>query len=518
MPSQLSFRLFGPVACAVLAAAYASDEPTAGFASATVKASDGKSARSSIGNRGGAFSADNANLAQCIEWAYDVKDYQILGPSWLRNKRGYDIRAVAPPQNSWAEMKTMVQTLLADRFRLKTHRETRIVPVLTLMVDEGGPKIHTSDTKSSNRTNFQKRAIIVQQLSMTDFAYSLYRQTGWIVLDKTGLKGRFDLSLNYEPDDKRMSDSAPASIFAALQNQLGLKLRESKEPLEVLVIDHAEPLADEDSQAGDVPSGTPIGDFVCPMHPDVTSSKAGKCPKCAMTLKPAIVDSQEYPVDLSVTPRTPQIGMPVDLALRIKDPLTDALITNFETVHEKLFHLFMVSQDLEYFVHDHPVLRPDAAFHLRTSLPKRGIYRVLADFYPSQGTPQLVSKTIIVPGGKLEAAHPEPDFAPKQAANLQVELLMSPRQALAGYETFLFFHVTPTEGLEPYLGAWGHLLAASDDLVDLIHAHPVQDTKTASLQFNVTFPRARTYRVWVQFQRLGVVNTASFTIPVSSIE
>ena len=75
--------------------------------------------------------------------------------------------------------------------------------------------------------------------------------------------------------------------------------------------------------------------------------------------------------------------------------------------------------------------------------------------------------------------------------------------------------VNPGDGLEKYLGAWGHMLAASDDLIDMIHTHPLIADGSPELQFSLVFPRARMYRIWVQFQRADVVNTVSFDIPVS---
>jgi hypothetical protein len=82
----------------------------------------------------------------------------------------------------------------------------------------------------------------------------------------------------------------------------------------------------------------------------------------------------------------------------------------------------------------------------------------------------------------------------------------------------LFFRVTPAEGLEPYLGVWGHMLAASDDLIDMLHEHPAFAEAGPQIQFNLIFPRARTYRLWVQFQRQGLVNTARFDVPVSALQ
>jgi len=262
----------------------------------------------------------------------------------------------------------------------------------------------------------------------------------------------------------------------------------------------------------------PPRDYVCPMDPDVRSADPGKCPRCGMSLVLGILDPTEYPLDLTLTPRTPRPGEQVELLFRIKDPKTGALVSRFEVVHEKLFHMFIVSQDLEFFLHDHPVMAEDGAFHYQGVLPKAGMYRLLADCYPTRGTPQLTAKTIFVPGGQLQPAHPEPNLATKHTENMEVELTSEPRVPLAGFKTMLFFHLKPAEGLEQYLGAWAHMLAASDDLIDLIHTHPFLADGGPQVQFNVIFPRARTYRLWVQFERKGVVNTAIFTVPVSALK
>ena len=76
----------------------------------------------------------------------------------------------------------------------------------------------------------------------------------------------------------------------------------------------------------------------------------------------------------------------------------------------------------------------------------------------------------------------------------------------------MFFKLNPAEGIEKYIGAWGHMLAASDDLIDLIHTHPFIADGSTHIQFNLVLPRPRPYRVWVQFQRSGVVNTARFDL------
>jgi hypothetical protein len=237
-----------------------------------------------------------------------------------------------------------------------------------------------------------------------------------------------------------------------------------------------------------------------------------------MTLVLGIPDPVEYPLDLTLSPRTPKPRERVDLLFKVNDPKTGALVNRFEVVHEKLFHMFIVSQDLDFFLHDHPVMTEDGAFHYQGRLPKAGMYRLLADYYPTRGTPQLTAKTIFVPGGESRPAHPEPDLGAKHTENMEVELSSEPQVPLAGFKTMLFFHLKPAEGLEQYLGAWAHMLAASDDLIDLIHTHPFLADGGPQVQFNVIFPRARTYRMWVQFERKGVVNTAVFTVPVSALK
>jgi hypothetical protein len=262
----------------------------------------------------------------------------------------------------------------------------------------------------------------------------------------------------------------------------------------------------------------PPRDYVCPMDPDVRSAAPGKCPRCGMNLVLGIPDPVEYPLNLSVSPRVPKAGDRAELTFRIKDPKTGAAVSQFELVHEKLFHMFIVSQDLEFFLHDHPVVSGPGTFRYGGILPKAGMYRVLADFYPTNGTPQLITKTIFVPGGGLRIPQLRPDLAAKHTENMDVELVTEPPAPIAGFKTMLFFRVKPGEGLEQYLGAWGHMLAASDDLIDLIHTHPFLANGGPEIQFNVIFPRARSYRLWVQFQRKGVVNTAVFTVPVSELK
>jgi hypothetical protein len=258
--------------------------------------------------------------------------------------------------------------------------------------------------------------------------------------------------------------------------------------------------------------------YFCPMDLDIRSNEPGFCPRCRMALVAGHADPVDYLMDLEVTPEILRPGSRASLHFTVRDPYRELVVSNFEVMHEKIFHLFVMSQDLEFFAHEHPVQGPEGDFFLDIDLPESGMYQVLADFYPTGATPQLIAKSFIVPGGDLRDAELGQDYTtPKQGQNLEVELVTEPAVPLAGQETSMFFTVTPAEGLEEYIGAWGHMLAVSDDLIDTIHGHPFIADGGPEMLFHVQFPRARDYRVFIQFQRLGVVNTVHFDIPVEEL-
>ena len=253
--------------------------------------------------------------------------------------------------------------------------------------------------------------------------------------------------------------------------------------------------------------------YVCPMDPDVRSNGPGKCRRCGMALVAGIPDPVEFHLDLTTAPSPPAENETTTLEFHVHDPWKDRPVQKFVTVHEKLFHAFVISQDLTYFNHGHPVMRGDGVFALPVVLPKGGMFRVLGDFYPDGATPQLLTETLFVPGATGPPVTLSRDYSTKSDRNMKVSLTMLPEQATAGTRTRMTFRIDPVDGFEKYLGAWGHMLAASDDLIDMIHLHPIR-ADGADVQFDVVFPRPRGYRVWVQFQRSGVVNTVHFDVPV----
>jgi uncharacterized protein (TIGR03435 family) len=197
---------------------------------------------------GDRFSAANITLLALMEWAYAMPAKQILdGPPWLGTTR-FDIQAKS---NAEAEgqfetlssaqeqerKRHMVEALLGERYGLKLHRETRTLPAYDLIVAKGGAKLQPSQANGKSigtgRAHFNGEG-----LTTTTIAEQLSQITGRIVVDKTGLTGRYDLKLLWTPDDAPATDSSAPSLFTALQEQLGLRLESAKESVPVLVIDH----------------------------------------------------------------------------------------------------------------------------------------------------------------------------------------------------------------------------------------------------------------------------------------
>ncbi len=299
-------------------------------------------------------------------------------------------------------------------------------------------------------------------------------------------------------------------------------------PMLVLAQGWTNPRADVAPDSLDVNPGSQ--EYVCPMDADIRSSSPGKCPRCGMTLVKGIVERVEYPVKMETGAKVLKPGIVTRLNFEVQDPKTLKTVTDFEIVHERLFHLFVISQDLTFFAHEHPERTANSHFAYDITLPKPGLYRILTDFYPKSGTPQLVEKTLLVSGAgfHLEVATLQQDLSPQHGPNLDIELTTAPVKPVAGQKSVVFVRMRPNDGIEPYLGAMAHMMAGSWDPIDMIHTHPssVSDVQAPDgnaaadykeLQFDVYFPRPGIYRVWLQFQRKGVVNTVAFNVPVFGV-
>ncbi|MGD0368609.1 MAG: M56 and DUF3738 domain-containing protein [Acidobacteriaceae bacterium] len=226
------------------------------------------------------FTATNVPLKHLIREAFSVNDDQIAGePAWV-SSTSFDVDAkvdsadVPAMKNlTFDQRRQMIRSLLADRFALKTHEETKELPVYMLVIAKGGPKLHEAkpgDTYPNglNGPDGQHGGagmmmfnasgqITAQGVLMSNLTRLLSQQTGRTVIDKTGLMGKYDFTLQMPPmkgpmpmppaagngpagGDDGGDDSSGPSIFTALQEQLGLKLDSQKAPLPLIVIDHIE--------------------------------------------------------------------------------------------------------------------------------------------------------------------------------------------------------------------------------------------------------------------------------------
>jgi hypothetical protein len=271
--------------------------------------------------------------------------------------------------------------------------------------------------------------------------------------------------------------------------------------------------------------------YTCPMHPEIRIDKPGQCPKCGMALIPADPGvPEDFDLTVECSPPVIRAGQPLKLKFVIVNPKTRAPVKQFALMHEKLFHLFVVSQDLSEFQHIHPVLHSDGSFTIETALPREGVYKLYADFYPVDGTPQVLQRSLITAGyhGDLfsSGARINPGPITKSLDSTRIQLTLDPANPIAGKPVTLKYHLVdsntgePVKDLSPYLGAWGHTLILSEDQTDYVHSHPSEIVPESSsalrggpdITFETLLPRPGNYRVWTQFQRGDTLTTVSFDI------
>jgi uncharacterized protein (TIGR03435 family) len=192
----------------------------------------------------------NATLNDCIRFAYNMgSDAQIAGPNWIKSKQFlYDVVAKATSGASREQLQAMMQTLLAERFKLVTHRDQKEMSYYALVPAKNGPKIQSvKDVPDGFRgTTFGGR--INSILQMPGLAYLLSRfETERPIIDRTGLSGLYEVKLEWTPARQAQNaNTAPGpSLFTAVTEQLGLKLEARKGPVEILIVDRAEKVPTE---------------------------------------------------------------------------------------------------------------------------------------------------------------------------------------------------------------------------------------------------------------------------------
>jgi uncharacterized protein (TIGR03435 family) len=219
--------------------------PPTQFEVASIKPSAaGSNSVSGVTTGHGRLRAENVTLKRCIMGAYRIAPSQIVGgPDWLDSDR-FDIVAKVDQPVGDAELMTLLQALMADRFKLTLHHEKRTMAAYVLEVAKGGAKLEKSpggESSTNNSSNNLRSALDARNTTMDRLAEQLGRVMDLPVVDHTGLEGLFNLKLEWIPERAReKGDVDGPSIFTALQEQLGLRLHVEKAPVDVLVIDGVE--------------------------------------------------------------------------------------------------------------------------------------------------------------------------------------------------------------------------------------------------------------------------------------
>jgi uncharacterized protein (TIGR03435 family) len=199
---------------------------------------------------GGRFEARATTVAFLLEWAYGLLPSQhSRGPAWMDNDR-FDIVAKASGAATDDEMKLMTQALLAERFHLRFHHETREAPVLVLSMGKTDPKLFPPKEGEAQRIQIipkmdEDRKIVSYHVAATRFSFAQLNRTfawqlGRVIVNETGLDGDYDFTLDFTPDENRPNPLDPSLVISALQYQLGLAVKQQRGPVDFLVIDGAE--------------------------------------------------------------------------------------------------------------------------------------------------------------------------------------------------------------------------------------------------------------------------------------
>lgn len=247
-------RLSFAAACLLVAAVGSAQDTRAAFEVASIKPNNSNSGVSNGGRlTGNRFMATNVTIVQLLRTAYGVQEFQIQGgPGWIGIDR-FDITANTPSGSRPEDWPVMLQGLLAERFRVRLHREQRQTDVYALVVARNGFKLTPLDSSRCAPPNGScgfsaaPTQIVARGQSMDQLAVRLSRSIGQAVVNKTGVSGIFDFTIEWTQDEQFRAPGASASpaIFTALTEQLGLRLQADRAPSDVIVIDAIErPTAD----------------------------------------------------------------------------------------------------------------------------------------------------------------------------------------------------------------------------------------------------------------------------------
>jgi len=289
---------------------------------------------------------------------------------------------------------------------------------------------------------------------------------------------------------------------------------------------------------------------------EACKSKFDKSPATYVTLNAALAHGAHRTYRLVLNAQShPAAGRPAPLVFAIYESPPGRIVHDFEIIHEKRLHFLMVSSDLAWFEHEHPVLGPDGRFRLLWTFPHAGRYLLFADFTPTDGDNQILRSVLDIGGAHLQRhlltlPHLSPDAGvTKTVGETRIRLTVRPGPLRAGKQALLTYTLTdlaghPRTDMQLILGVMSHLVALREDGKTIVHTHALHGVQPGSygavmlamrqagqpeavpvtpdmvtpagpaFSFKLTLPKPGRYRLWAQFQRQNQWLTVPFTVEV----
>ncbi len=282
--------------------------------------------------------------------------------------------------------------------------------------------------------------------------------------------------------------------------------------------------------------------YVCPMGCEKEKSypAPGRCPVCGMNLKKmdpghghgeGQLHSEAYRMDLVTEPKAPAAGKPMTLVFTPRRTSDGSVVAKLEIVHEQPLHLIMVSRDLGWYAHEHPVPREDGSLALTFTFPAGGEFILFADITVENDGNQVFALPLHVEGKAVAGPSLRANVGDTRRIG-EYEITLKPSALVVGEHVTLAYTVRKggkeVTDLQPYLGALGHCVFISQDGTRYLHSHPAGEHRGGEehgegggetrggpvVEFATAFPAAGIYKGWAQFQHEGRILTADFVVQV----
>ena len=234
-------------------------------------------------------------------------------------------------------------------------------------------------------------------------------------------------------------------------------------------------------------------------------------------------DNSQITTQVKLTaPKSLSPNQPINLVIDIQDA-TGKPINKFDIFQEKIMHLIVVRDDLQFFDHIHPEYKENGRFEVTANFPESGNYTLFSDYKPAGNKENVSLMNITIPGTVPLPKNLEKFTKTKTISDTKVNLNISEKNIKVGQAVTLNFDLKdqknqPIKDLQPYLGEKGHLVIvkSSSPLTasDYIHAHAMKDATDGKVEFHTQFPKPGTYKMWMQFNRNGQIKTADFWVNV----